>query len=348
MASNVTLVPYATRDGAVKTAILFVILIIFLYLNATVGQRNFSDTDTYLFYIDSIYFFPESGWWNFEALSKALMVGLREMAQDTEYSIYLYRYLLILIFPFSIYYIYRYSSWQALLVSLALYGPLLGLITMRATPAYIFATLAAVSALEGKKRSVGYLLAGFLFHVSTALAVPAVLAALALKKYGVVTIRTSYIFASFILLFVFYGVIANAGVEFFINLFKSFSYLAKYTAYVPGTEDTRAIQAEAPKLAHYIFAVAVVGLSLFLILKARADQGVEKLFIAFSLVLYLALFGLSSPVVSVRYSPFFILPALSWIDISIRSGFRSVTATMVVIGSVIVFGLSLQQVIYAQ
>lgn len=350
MAYNTNWMPPSLIDNhnVTKIYILATISCIFIYLNSTVDQRDFSDTDTYLYYIDNIYFFRESDWWTFETLSKALMISLRALARDTELSIFIYRYILIIFFPFFIYYVYRRSSWQAMLVALALYGPLLGLITMRATPAYILAALAAVSAIDGRWRSIAYLLGGFLFHVSTALAIPASIAVLAMKKYGFKNIKTRYIIMSFILLGIVSLFVAGFGVQYFLNFVGSFSYLAKYTTYVPDADEAASMAAEGPKIVHYIFAVAVVGLSIFLIYRAKEDQGAEKMFVAFSLVIYLALFSLFSPVVSLRYSPFYILPALSRIDISFRGSLGGLAGAAVVAGSAAVFALSLQQVIYDQ
>lgn len=338
------------RDHVIKIYILAAVTVLFVYLNATVAQRDFSDTDTYLFYVDSIYFFREPDWWRFEALSKIFMLVIRDLARDTVYSVYIYRYILIFVFPFSIYYIYKKSSWQVVVIALALYGPLLGLITMRATPAYILAALAAVSAMEGKWRSIAYLLAGFLFHVSTALAVPATLLVLALSKYGIRTVRSRYIYGGFLIFSLIYLIIAAAGVQYFLDFIGSFSYLAKYSSYIPGANETAQAAAAAAesKLVHYIFMGAVVSLGLFLIFMARDDQGAEKLFIAFALVVYAILFFASSPVVSLRYSPFFILPALARIDISFRGGLGTVSSVAIAVGSALVFALSLQQVIYAQ
>ena len=337
-------------DSVIKIYVLAAITILFVYLNATVAQADFSDTDTYLFYVDSIYFFREPDWWKFEALSKIFMLVMRELARDTVYSVYIYRYILILLFPFSLYYIYRRSSWQILVIALALYGPLLGLITMRATPAYILAALAAISAIEGKWRSIAYVLAGFLFHVSAALAAPATLLVLALSKYGVRSVKSRYIYGGFLIFSLLYLIVAAAGVQYFLDFIGSFSYLSKYSSYIPSANETAQAAAAAAesKLIHYVFMGAVISLSLFLILKAREDQGVEKLFIAFSMVVYVILFFASSPVVSLRYSPFFILPALARIDISFRGGLNTVSSVAIVIGSAIVFALSLQQVIYAQ
>ena len=337
------------RDNIIKIYVLAVIAILFVYLNTTVAQSDFSDTDTYLFYVDSIYFFREPDWWKFEALSKIFMLVMRDLAQDTVYSVYIYRYILIFLFPFSIFYLYRKASWQALVIALALYGPLLGLITMRATPAYVLAAVAAVAAIEGKWRSIAYILAGFLFHVSTALAVPATLLVLALNKYGIKSVKSRYIYGGFLIFSLIYAVIASAGVQYFLDFIGSFAYLAKYSSYIPGANETAQVVAESDsKIIHYVFMGAVVSLGAFLIFKAREDQGLEKLFIAFSLVIYVILFFASSPVVSLRYSPFFILPVLARIDISFRGGLGGISSIAIAVGSAIVFVLSLQQVIYAQ
>ncbi|WP_184017492.1 EpsG family protein [Sphingobium boeckii] len=323
-----------------KIYLLTAATVLFVCLNLIKSQRDFSDTDTYLFYIDSIYFFRTSDWWRFESLSKALMIVFRDLTADSEKAVYFLRYLLIYAFPFSIYYVYRKSSWRALAIAMALYGPLLGLITIRATPAYILAAIAAISAIEGRWRSIPILLAGFLFHVSTALAVPAILVTLAFKKFGLVNIKSRYIFATFFILTSLYAVLGSLGIQSAVDFIGSFSYLSKYTVYIPEANSANVAEESGSVVIHYVFMGATVGLGLFLIYMANENQGVDKIFIAISLFLYVILFLLSSPVVSLRYSPFFVIPALARIDFSFKGGWSYFTGFLIFILSLIVFSIN--------
>lgn len=117
-----------------KIYILLSVIIFFSVLNYSIPQRDFSDTDTYLYYIDYIYFFRGADWWHFEGLSKITMIALRFLTQDTLDAVSILRYVLILVFSLSMYYMYRSISWQGLAIAVALYAPLLGLVTIRATP----------------------------------------------------------------------------------------------------------------------------------------------------------------------------------------------------------------------
>lgn len=198
-----------------KIYILLSVIIFFSVLNYSIPQRDFSDTDTYLYYIDYIYFFRGADWWHFEGLSKITMIALRFLTQDTLDAVSILRYVLILVFSLSMYYMYRSISWQGLAIAVALYAPLLGLVTIRATPAYILAALSAIAAMDGKWRSIPLLLSGFLFHVSTALAIPAIFLTLALSRYGVKNVKTRYIYATFLVCGLFYGVIGSFGAQSF-------------------------------------------------------------------------------------------------------------------------------------
>lgn len=329
-----------------KVSLLFAIQLLFVYVNYFIPQVYFADTDTYLYYIDSIYYFREADWWIAEGLSKAVMIFLRGASSTTEQAIQFYRYILIALFSFSMYFTYKRSSWQTLIIALSLYAPLLGLITMRATPAYFLAVLAVNYAVQGRWIFIAFILGGFLFHVSTALAIPAAIIAFTLKKYNIVRIKPIYIFFFATSASAIIGFLSAFGGEFLVNIFSSFSYLSKYTVYVAGAGDVGSAVAEGPKLVHYIFAGFIIILSTFMIMKSREDQGVQSAFIAVSLIVYIYLFMTASSVASLRYSAFFILPALSWSDGLFRGQLQSVTSIGVLFGSLVVFAAGLQQVIY--
>lgn len=329
-----------------KIYILLSVIIFFSVLNYSIPQRDFSDTDTYLYYIDYIYFFRDADWWHFEGLSKITMLALRFLTQDTLDAVSILRYVLILVFSLSMYYMYRSISWQGLAIAVALYAPLLGLVTIRATPAYILVALSAIAAMDGKWRSMPLLLSGFLFHVSTALAIPAIFLTLALSRYGVKNVKTRYIYATFLVCGLFYGVIGNFGAQSFLDFLGSFSYLAKYTVYIPEANSAAAAsEAQSNMAVHYALMGGIVTLAMFLIYMARDDQGVDKLFIAISVFVYVSLFLLSSPVVSTRYSPFFILPALARIDISFRGGWTLASALGVLIFGTAIFLVNIDLII---
>lgn len=328
----------SSYDRSVKAYLIFAMTILFVVINLTAKQTDIADTGTYYYYIDSIYFFREPDWWKFEALSKSLMIAIRVFTGNTEDAVYLLRYILIFFFAIAMHFLFRLSSWKALAVALALTGPLLGLVTMRATPAYIFTAVAAIAAMRGQWRSIAYVFAGSLFHVSAALAAPAIIAALLLKRHGIRRVQPRYIFGSAAAMLFLYTVVGIYITQFATDFIGSFSYLQKYAAYIP---EVKAASAGAPgssMAAHYTLLAATVVLGLFLILVSREDQGVEKLFIAMSLFIYIILFFLFSPVASSRYAPFFTLPALALVDIPLRAGWgQAAGAAIALIGGALFF-----------
>lgn len=332
-------------DRSVKTYLLIAMTALFVFVNLTVAQTDIADTSTYLYYIDSIYFFREPDWWRFESLSKLAMIAVRDMTGNTERTIYLLRYVLIFSFSIAMYYLFRRSSWKALAVALALTGTLLGLVTLRATPAYILAAIAAMAAMRGQWRAIPYVLAGSLFHVSAILAAPAIVATLLLRKYDVRRVKPRYIIGAAVLMAGLYGALGSSITQFTIDFIGSFTYLQKYTAYIPEAKAASVAVAGSSMVTHYTLLAATVLLGLFLILVSREDQGVEKLFIAISLFIYVVLFFLFDPVASSRYAPFFTLPALALIDIPLRKGWSQLAGVLIAILGSALFFIGLDYVI---
>jgi hypothetical protein len=335
----------STYDRSIKVYILVAITALFAVLNIAVVQTDIADTSTYYYYIDSIYFFREPDWWRFEFLSKVGMIAIRDFTGSTEETVYLLRYVLIFSFAIAMYFLFRRSSWKALAVALALTAPLLGLVTIRATPAYIMAAMAAMAAMRGQWRTIAYVLAGSLFHVSTVLAAPAIIAALLLKKYDVRRVRPKYILGSAAIMLILYATLGIYITQIATDFIGSFSYLQKYVAYIPEVKAAAAVSSGSSLVAHYTLLSATVMLGLFLILASKDDQGVEKLFIAISLFIYVVLFFLFDPIASSRYAPFFTLPALALVDIPLRKGWSQAAGALIAVLGGALFFLGVDYVI---
>lgn len=326
--------------------IFYIVGFLLLYINISVPQVDFADNESYLLYLDSLYYFGNWTWWDFEPATRALILSVRFFSGSTSDSVQIYRLLNTLLFLVSIYYFYRRGSWQSLAIAVALYGPLLALITLRATPAYFFATLGTLAALEGKWKSVIFVLIGFLFHVSALLSLPVVCVVLMLKRYGVKTISSRHIFVA-LSVFSFFIVLASSGASVrLLAIVNFFVGLEKYTAYLSAAELSGYTDFRSNiKVGHYVFVGAIVGLGFLLIKKSAEDEGILKLFIAFSTVIYLAMFFIASPVVSFRYSPLFILPALSSVSVTFPGPLEILKSFVLAVGCILIFWVGLQQVV---
>jgi len=335
-----------------RAAIAFFVVmgIALLAIDIMVAPARFYDYDTYLLYLDSIYHFRQADWFLFEAATKAYLLALKGVFVTTVAAIEAAHYLLLVIFLLGFYLIFRHSAWEGAAVAAALFAPQLGLVTIRATPAYVICTLAALRAVQGRPWALRLALIGTLFHVSAFLALIPVLATRIISKtrFARFNLNITTVFGVAALAGAIGYLFAQQAFDFLVDLFNQIPYLSKYTAYAVGLADPNAVVETAvrePTSAnHYVFLVGISLLFIALVFFEK-QRSLLKIFAAISYVLYLGLFFAFSPVPAFRFAPFFALPVLASVRFERQSLLRGLAALPFLAACLAVFALQVTLVI---
>lgn len=339
--------------GWSRPAIFFLglLLAVLLATNLVVEPARFYDYETYLLYLDTIFHFRQPDWFLFEGLTKGYLLFLRAIFGTTESAIQVAHHLLLLIFSVGFFAIFRGTPWEAAAVAAALFAPQLGLVTIRATPAYMLCTIAALRAVEKRPGALRLVLLATAFHVSAFLALIPILGAriIGQTRMADFDLKPPLVLAIFL---IFGGAalfFAQTVFDTLILFFEQIPYLSKYSAYAVGLADPNAVVdqpvREPVSANHYVFLGGVTLLFGGLIVFER-ERTLLKLFAAMSYVLYLAIFFAFSPVPAFRFAPFFALPLLAAVRIPARLGLaRGIARLPLLIACSAVFVVQLNLVI---
>lgn len=323
-----------------------IVVTVIVAVNTIIAPSQFFDYDTYLFYIDSIWYFPSATPIYMEPLSRTYLYAIRGISSTTNIALDLSHYILGLIYIIGVYALLhrRREGWQAMLVVFAITGPLLAMVTIRATPAYLFVAMAVLTAADRPVRSILYMILAACFHVSTALAIGP-WALLLIRDKLPVTLRAeraaplAIIGVILALLFVSLG---QVFISTLLSLVEGIPVLNKYMAYSqdfgPPTGQPR-----ETSISHYIFfAFTMVYASVYLLV-ADNDAKRVNLYVVASLLIYVIMFFGLSPVAALRQACFWQLPMtilLPWR----RLGVVPATAPIVMAGTLAFFFFQLNQV----
>lgn len=343
----------AVNDAWDRSAIAFLILagISLLILDLIVEPSRFYDYDTYLIYLDDIFHFRQPDWFLFEGAAKAYLLLLREIFGTTRAAIEVAHYLLLLIFAPSFFLIFRRTTWEAAVVATALFAPQLGLVTIRATPAYIICTIAAIRCIEQRGWGIRLTLLATAFHVSAFLALIPILAIRIIAQTRLASYNLRFpVVVAFAGVFGLLALVLAQGVfDFLTEIFQQIPYLEKYSAYAVGLSDPNAVIdytiQEETSANHYVFLAGAAVMFGALTICER-ERTLLKLFGAISFILYLAIFFAFSPIPAFRFAPFFALPILAMTRISERFDFwRRIARLPFLVVSAAVFTIQVALVI---
>ena len=319
---------------------------IIVVVDSIIFPSRFFDYDTYLFYIDSIWYFPSATPVYMEPLSRLYLYVARGASDTTDTALNASHYLLGAVYLLGIFALLRKrpDGWQALLVTFAITGPLLALVTVRATPAYLLVALAVITADSRPLRSALFMALALCFHVSTGLTVaPWALLLLRARLPEVLRVErpAPLILAGlvFALIFVYFG---QTLVSALLSLVEGIPFLNKYLAY---SQDfaTQHGGIRETSVSHYIFFVFSIGYSALYFLVADEEAKKINLYIVASLLIYVTMFFGLSPVAALRQACFWQLPMtvmLPWR----RLGITAPLAPFLMVGSLGFFLFQLGQV----
>jgi hypothetical protein len=247
----------------------------------------YADFDTYVYYLDGLVNFPSPSWMYFEPLSNIYLLSAYWLTKSVLPAVIVAHYILGIIFLLAIVRVFppAYSSWQTLLFTFAILGPLLAFVTLRATPAYFLVALAVSQALERRPTAWLYLLAASLFHISSLLAA----APMALLYFErnlprfLRSKRSRWVYA-------FLAVVIIATATFLPNITSTildvvgmFPAISKYDVYA-NTQTTET------STSHYLFLAFMLTFAVVYIIFQESDDVRINVYIISSLIIYILMF----------------------------------------------------------
>lgn len=238
---------------------------------------------------------------------------LRSLTGDTVWTVGIAHYLIsatyllggLTLFPPS------KGNWRGLIMAFALYGSQLAFVTIRATPAYMIASIAVIHAAKGNNRA--FLLVGLaiLFHISSVLALLPVAALLFKSRLHALSfLQNPRVLFSLLALAGLVFVLAGSTITAVVGaVFSSIPFLGKYLVFSGGLDTTTGGSEFA--VGHFVLLGAIsVFTAAFLTLQDKGTRS-AGIFVIVSFIFYVLTFFAFSPIAAFRQTPFWMLPAFS-------------------------------------
>lgn len=309
---------------------LFIVIVAIVTVNALIAPSRFADYDNYLVYIDSIWYFPSATPIYMEPLSRGYLYLARSFSPTTDFALDLAHYTLGAVYLIGLYALLRErpNGWQALLVVFAITAPLLALVTVRATPAYLLVALAVMTAADRPARSSVYMVLALCFHVSAGLALaPWALLLIRDKLPAALRAeRTAPLIVLALLVALLFTYFGQSLISALVSLIEGLPVLNKYMtyaqAYGPQTGPIR-----ETSVSHYIFLLFTIIYTAIYLLFADEDAKKINLYVVASFAIYITLFLGLSPVAAFRQACFWQLPMtvmLPWKRLGVTSHFAPI------------------------
>lgn len=319
----------------------YVVVIFFLFFSSLIfyystKAENISDYDSYLGLIDQIYYFYDPSQIYYEPASTLILYISRLISGDTIKAVNFARYFTTFFFLISIYFLakHRNVSTTSLAFIVAIFGPLLAYVTIRATPAYMLVAVAALDANAGRRRAVIWSLLALQFHVSVGLAIPAILISLLQNRTNFLSfiekslngVTIFFVIVGFI--FVFFSQLFS---ELILQFVSQIGFFGKYIAYVGVLDQSNAqisTSENSSQIYHQIY-LAISTIFLLFILQSKNINCIR--FRSYAIVSFTVfIFMQFSPVTAFRYSLFWIIPALLLIPWNIYFRMYLVRAVLII------------------
>ena len=323
-----TLVPNSTVEGAVLReargsaaywAVYVAVALIGLVISLFAEPSRFADFDTYVYYLDGLVHFPPPSWMYFEVSSNLYLLAAHWLTRSVLSAVVLAHYVLGIVFLLALPVIYppRRVPWPALLFTLAVMGPLLAFVTLRATPAYFLVAVAVRCAVDRRLVTWVYLAVAASFHISALLAALP-LALLYFDRNLPALLRSDRSRLHYLLLtfaIIIGGVLLPQLSGSLISLIKSIPVLSKYDVYTVDNESA------VTQIGHYIFLAFAIMLTVVVLALQREAERKLGTFVLSSFALYVLMFFSASPVAAFRQTPFWMITmiaALPWDRLGVR------------------------------
>ena len=281
-------------------------------------EINFADAPQYLTYTDNLFFYRPPDWFVFEPFSKIMLIGLRALTGDTEHAVAGAHYVISIMFLLGMLAIFPPSqgNWRGLIMMFALYGPQLAFVIVRATPAYMIASVAVLQAVRGQKRAFAFVALATMFHVSAVLALVPIVTLFFKSRFKGLSAalhKPRVLLSMLFLIFFIMGVLGPFILSSTKTLFSNVPFLGKYLVFAVGASDTGSTGNLVSTFAigHFVLLLAITAFTIgFLLINDAITRNVA-IFVIVSYVFYAFIFLAFSPIAAFRQTMFWALTAFS-------------------------------------
>jgi len=341
---------YTIFNRIINYISILVLLFSIFYIRYHYNSMDIADYDAYAYFTDVYWAGFDQTWMVSEPLSWGGLLFLRALTGSTDEAIVVAHWILgLFTCGFILFAATRFKmQWQGVMLSIAMFGPLLAMVTIRATPAYLLCIAAALTI--GKQRAVGLGLAAIaiLFHNTAILALGPIAIIMLQKKFPKIS-NISHskffitIFSSLLIIIILF--FRNELFDTFERLILIFpGFIQKYLVYftIGRAENAIGAASQETSIFHILFIAGVSIIFIFYIFSCQKYNNEYVLFTLFSFVIFIMLSG--NPVVSYRQSIFWLIPVFltfPWYVLKPKSAVIIGTLAL----SAIVFVLNVQGVI---
>lgn len=287
-----------------------------LYTRYNYDSSEIADYDAYAYFTDVYWSGFDRTWIVSEPLGWGTLLTLRALTGSTNGAIVVAHWLLgvftcgtILTAAF------RYRlRWQGVMLSIAMFGPLLSMVTIRATPAYLLCVIATLIVSKRRALGLGLVAIAILFHNTAILALGPIFIIILQQLFP----RISAPFQNKLLIV---SISAIAGIAFLFfrqELFGIFQdlisaapgFMQKYVVYFTsgGTESAINANREEVSIFHILFIIGATLIFILYIMLSDAEQAPYRVFAIASFAIFIMLS--TNPVISYRQSIFWVVPLL--------------------------------------
>jgi hypothetical protein len=302
-------------DRTIPYFIYSVTLIIIFYVRISIPVELFGDFEGYRLSVERLLSSYENGWLVSDPLGWAPLIALYYLFGNIYDAIYWSNMALSLIFFFGLIYIgEKYVVvWQGILVLICLFGSLLAFITIRATPAYLLITVAALETNNRKQvRPIVLLLLASLFHGSALLAAPGIIAGILCHRSKTLLSwvdRPQKIFLVLAVLLIPVYLFQDKFKEILLNILDIFSdSLGRFSTYLPSDRDYTTVDPNMRSNSDLYYAIFVfTAFSAFMIFSSRHFVRIRA-FILLSFIVFTAM--LFQPTAAFRQSLYWLVPMI--------------------------------------
>lgn len=304
---------YNISNGIINIISVFILCLSILYVRHYYNSDQLADYDAYAYFTDLYWSGFDRSWLTSEPFGWGTLLSLRALTGTTEEAIVFAHWLLGAFTCFSILALaIRYNlQWQGVMLSIAMFGPLLSMVTIRATPTYLMCVVSALTIRKNPTLGIILALSAALFHNTAFLSFFPILLIIIQDRFQWLNRKfrnkpALVISSTFIaLLFVLFRQSMFSILEQMISFLPGFA--EKYIVYFSLGNSETPITAE-PSIFHNFF---IGGVTLIFALYLILGKEVQEKYVAFAVASFAIFIMLSAnPVTSYRQSIFWIVPIL--------------------------------------
>jgi hypothetical protein len=290
--------------------------------------NQLADYDVYTVIVDNIYYGMGRSFYDVEIGNTILFLWTRSIVGNTLNTVDILNYLLTIFYCASIILLARLyrSEWPGIVFAVAVFGPLLAFVTVRATPAYMAMAFAVVLAYRGQWATFALIAVASLFHSSAAIGALPVLVLFLQRRFGLFRwlnrSTPTFLIGGGLLAFVSI-LFQQQFSDLMLFVISALGISDKYLTYLSSMQTSTNASSMIDPISVYDRAYSAIAAAIALAAMLQKNQRSVELrgYVLSSFVIFVAL--TFSPVAAFRQSIYWLLPVMlvfPWRQSGFRGG----------------------------